>query len=516
MGLTPLPLDPDLKAMLPDQLNLGPGKIGGMSPLPPTVNTVGMMPPAMGMLKSMFDGQSAPPPVDVSGMSAGAAPATPMLKPLSVVNGSPTGLLEQHNDAIIAKHNMPHPSQPGFFHKLGHILAQVGNVAGDIAAPGTMALIPGTGLNNELQYDRAVRENAGLHAQDMQEQDAASRRSLEGAQAAQEAEATREMPGKTAAEEALQSAQAYRAIHPLATSAFDLWLQQNPTGTAQDYNNMMAHPLSQEQADSMNKIWDPIAQKNGLPLGQFKAGTPAADANVLSASLNNVISRGQGAQRVTIEQQVADQKVPMLAPDGKGGFTLQYVQPGQTITPGSMTPTQGGGVNAPTTTEKNAGAQGQLVHEQIPMLLKEIDQNASQMGPILGHWNEFMQGKIGLDNPQYAELRANLMMAASAVALAHARGRLPENLREEFDKMINAPQQSPANLKATLQAIDPWMVKMGDMGQVQGLSRNGGSGGGESGKSFSLKQAMGLPFNKGKSEADVRSDLQKHGYTVTE
>lgn len=35
-------------------------------------------------------------------------------------------------------------------------------------------------------------------------------------------------------------------------------------------------------------------------------------------------------------------------------------------------------------------------------------------------------------------------------------------------------------------------------------------------KPFSLKRAMGLPFNKGKTEQQVRDDLQHHGYTVTQ
>lgn len=42
-----------------------------------------------------------------------------------------------------------------------------------------------------------------------------------------------------------------------------------------------------------------------------------------------------------------------------------------------------------------------------------------------------------------------------------------------------------------------------------------GGGGEKSGKKHSLKKAMELPFNKGKSEADVRKDLESHGYEVT-
>ena len=37
-----------------------------------------------------------------------------------------------------------------------------------------------------------------------------------------------------------------------------------------------------------------------------------------------------------------------------------------------------------------------------------------------------------------------------------------------------------------------------------------------SGKTVSLKAAMGLPANKGKSEADVRKDIEAHGHTVGE
>lgn len=40
-------------------------------------------------------------------------------------------------------------------------------------------------------------------------------------------------------------------------------------------------------------------------------------------------------------------------------------------------------------------------------------------------------------------------------------------------------------------------------------------GGGKTGKKHSLKKAMELRFNKGKSESDVRKDLESHGYEVT-
>jgi hypothetical protein len=97
----------------------------------------------------------------------------------------------------------------------------------------------------------------------------------------------------------------------------------------------------------------------------------------------------------------------------------------------------------------------------------------------MGHWNDFMQGKVGLDNPNFAQLRADLLLYSSSVALAHAQGRLPENLREEFDHMINSPKQSPENLKAIIGRVDQAMqlnaqVMGGRQIQTGGASSAGG------------------------------------------
>lgn len=123
---------------------------------------------------------------------------------------------------------------------------------------------------------------------------------------------------------------------------------------------------------------------------------------------------------------------------------------------------------APTAQMRNVGAQAQVAADGIPSVINEISDMKAELGPVAGRWNDFMQGKIGLDNPKFAGLRADMLMMSSAVALAHARGRLPENLREEFDRMINAPQQSPDNIIAVLTHIQPWMQRMGDMGKAPG------------------------------------------------
>lgn len=118
---------------------------------------------------------------------------------------------------------------------------------------------------------------------------------------------------------------------------------------------------------------------------------------------------------------------------------------------------------SPTSQMKNVAAQGNIAAQGIPNVIKEIDELGDSLGPVSGRWNEYIQGRVGLDNPAFAGLRSDLLMVSSAVALAHARGRLPENLREEFDSMINAPQQDPENIKAVLSHILPWMQNVAKM-----------------------------------------------------
>jgi hypothetical protein len=42
-------------------------------------------------------------------------------------------------------------NHPGTLGKIGHVLGRIGNIAGDIAAPNAMAIIPGTDLNRQVQ-----------------------------------------------------------------------------------------------------------------------------------------------------------------------------------------------------------------------------------------------------------------------------------------------------------------------------------------------------------------------------
>ena len=196
-------------------------------------------------------------------------------------------------------------NHPGVFGKIAHALSHA--TGGD-----TRRKWEEQGLANQI--------NTQLGEESQQALQGAQTENL-GATTAKTQEETREAPAKAESEEGLQGAQTYRALHPLATSDFELWHQQNPNGTAQDFQNMQAKPLTPQDAESRNAIWDKIADQYHLPKGQFRAGMSTADAAQLAGSLNNVISRGQGAQSITIKQEGAGK-----SGDARSDKSFQYNQ----------------------------------------------------------------------------------------------------------------------------------------------------------------------------------------------
>lgn len=92
-------------------------------------------------------------------------------------------------------------NHPGKLGKIAHAFSTLGNITGDIFAPSTMALIPGTQLNREAQEGGlAKRLNTEIGDE--------SENTYRGAETAGKEEETKEAPEKAASLEAEQEAQA--------------------------------------------------------------------------------------------------------------------------------------------------------------------------------------------------------------------------------------------------------------------------------------------------------------------
>lgn len=398
-------------------------------------------------------------------------------------------------------------NHPGVGGKIAHVLSVAGNIAGDIFAPNQMAMIPGTELNRQVQeggltnrLNREIQEESGEQAQ--------------GATTAKTREDTAEAPEKAQSEEELQHAQASAVPSEIAER------EANAEGQTPDIATFRA---MRKMGFPVQEILQEIEKDKALglkPAGMEHLAFQDAKGAQFEGNYNpqtGQITKLDGTvvpDAKPIPPPAALGAVTMIAPDPNtpGGGIVQRLNPGAKVAPGSQTTAGVNSMNTPTTNQRTAAGRADTVLSMVPEVLGRIDSVAPKIGPMEGRWNDFMQGKVGQDDPDFAALRSDLLMMSSAVALAHAQGRLPENLREEFDRAINAPKQTPANLKATINTMVPWLQKVKDQGGRPGAESVPESGGG--GFRVKLSDAMGLPQNKGKSEQQVEADVKAYGGQV--
>lgn len=295
-----------------------------------------------------------------------------------------------------------------------------------------------------------------------------SKNAYQGAETGKTLEETKEMPGKAQSEEDLQGAETQQRLHP-AEKWEPVAGWQGPQNEPMEFNASTGvyRPAPGGSGASLTKE-PPVKGMEKVnvvgPDGKPIVGNYHTDTGKITDASGKEIPNARPYEKPDKAPEGPHQL--MMIPDGQGGFTATNVLPGTHVAGNAMTATGVNTLNTPTSTMRTGAGRAAMVNEAIPGVLADIEKNKEQMGPLMGRWNDFMQGKVGSENPDFAALRMDLTLMGTAVALAHAQGRLPENLREEFDKAINAPQQTPENLEAAIKAVQPWMARMQQAGQV--------------------------------------------------
>jgi hypothetical protein len=325
-------------------------------------------------------------------------------------------------------------------------------------------------MNRDLQeHGLAKRLNTEVDAQAQNEHMGAETAGLE--------ESTKEAPGKTASEEGLQGAQTANLENPP--------LQHIET----DQGIFMLNPRTNELTPLTAQGKPLMPFNKTAPKGMEKGDVVGPDGKPMEANYHADTGKWTDSTGKEIVNPRPYEKpnqagmVTMVVPDpnNPGGGVIERLGAGAKVAPGAQTVAGVNSMNTPTTNQRTAAGRAETVIAMAPEVLSRIDAVGSQMGPISGRWNDFMQGKVGAPNEQFAALRSDLLMMSSAVALAHAQGRLPENLRQEFDHAINAPNQTPENLKATINTMIPWLQQVQNQGERPGAQPASGtaSGGAE-------------------------------------
>lgn len=85
----------------------------------------------------------------------------------------------------------------------------------------------------------------------------------------------------------------------------------------------------------------------------------------------------------------------------------------------------------------------------IMQLVDKMDA-AGKLGPIASRWNDFLTGKIGAGDPDYAALRAKMGLSATKLMQAHVGSRGGAFMLEHFEDLANAGKMDATTLKAGL------------------------------------------------------------------
>jgi hypothetical protein len=124
---------------------------------------------------------------------------------------------------------------------------------------------------------------------------------------------------------------------------------------------------------------------------------------------------------------------------------------------------------------KTQKQQAQATLPQIDKALDETEKVAGLLGPGEGRWNNFWQGKVGVSDPQYAHYKDEIGMVQTAVTLAHARGRMSNQLFDHFVQMFDAGKQSPENMIQALNVAKEWLGTYANMGEPGSTVGNTGN-----------------------------------------
>lgn len=352
-------------------------------------------------------------------------------------------------------------SSHGVLGNIGHVLERFGNIAGDVLDPGATSLIPGSDLfkMRQLHQDHALLQQAQENKEaEQRESDSVNNESSNREQKQSEFDA--EAPGRAAdvreknaqaelAEggkyQVIPTPQGYIRVNPASGDAQHLTVDGKPVGA----------PVKSEHV-------------------QLEIGGKPHTVLVDSTTGNVIHDLGPtGEKPPTVNVNAGAETVNV--PDGQGGYTVQRARPGDHIAPGALSASGMSSMNAPTSQQRNAAGRAQQVLDSIPDVLNDLHTNAAQLGPGMGRFNDIYSGKVGAPNPEFAGLVSDLKLLGTSVAIAHAQGRMSNELLNEFNSMIAEPHQDPKNIEAVIGKVQKFMQRSAQQGKAVGSQGESGA-----------------------------------------
>jgi hypothetical protein len=197
----------------------------------------------------------------------------------------------------------------------------------------------------------------------------------------------------------------------------------------------------------------PKAEKTGDDFAQFY-GKYLKDNNLQDTSK----SMAQARKEWSASGQTPERPPQALAivDDGHGGKVGQLIKPGASVGPGAQTMAGVNSFNTISGTAKSTATFAQSVADQVPSILKQIDDLKDKIGPSAGRWSQLWVNKGGMDDPAFAGLDQDLHLLASALVRVHFGLRGGADLVNKLEKQFGEAQ-SPEDLKARISHAETWI-----------------------------------------------------------
>ena len=265
-----------------------------------------------------------------------------------------------------------------------------------------------------------------------------------------------------------------------------------PSSPSAIYTNLLAKKILADKKQGPPLSNEDAAQLQAAQSALDIAGITRAQAWAQAAAANHL-------QAVTDPDTGMDTLVPVAQAVAAANSGQPYLA---------------GAVSAPTGMDKKNQMLAQSALTQIDTMERVLA--ADRTSPAPARKLTRMQAWLGTNSPD-----AQQFLAAATFLSEHGVGVFGgRNIHsiEDLQNLMAVGQTNPAALKAALDQARQTMTLWATAGGDYAAPRTPGSGGptnsGPATKKHSLRLAMSLPFNKGKTAAQVKADLEAHGYQV--
>lgn len=258
------------------------------------------------------------------------------------------------------------------------------------------------------------------------------------------------------------------AAPEVAIRAHELYNQAKPILAMNDAVNklLISGELSPEDVQNPAKVFS-ISQKSPTLSVQEKKDVFDGQMNKLQTQFG----------KVQVAEISANAKAPVgIVPGTNEGEPSKVIRltPGTTAPSTTITPTQMGTLQMPTTITRNMAEKAPRVQYLANRIDDLIDQNEAQLGPLHGRMLDLWQGKIGLRNASGAQLRFNLGLLETALMNMHVGARGSEGIMKHFQDLIGGVKQDPENLRALMTEVRGYANTVADEGKLQFQQGKGG------------------------------------------